>query len=124
MSSPSTPQEDAGRPRAQADRVLYSCENCKKGYVHSGSLDNHQRKCYTTKRGFSALLEQTKIHWEAKKKRRLEIQTATSQPIEGGAMAWLFVKGLDLRHYLDASDRMTSRKRLPAVGLKLQLRRK
>ena len=54
----------------------HPCGHCGKDYSAVRYLDAHQRSgCSSTKRHLSGLLEQTKAHWESRKKRRIANDT-------------------------------------------------
>ncbi|KAF6744220.1 hypothetical protein DFP72DRAFT_857819 [Ephemerocybe angulata] len=77
-------QVDQNSPASDTQAItipVYACELCGKNYKQSWRLDTHQRSCGTNKRTFSDLLEETKVHWEAKKRRRVELATVGSAPV-------------------------------------------
>ncbi|KAF6760394.1 hypothetical protein DFP72DRAFT_843303 [Ephemerocybe angulata] len=56
----------------QAQKTYYTCNVCGKEYTAPRYLDAHERRgCKGTKRGFAALLDQTKLLWEARKRRKV-----------------------------------------------------
>lgn len=51
--------------------MTYTCINCGKNYSAPHHLDAHQiRSCASTKRTLSELLGETRVFWEARKRRR------------------------------------------------------
>ena len=48
------------------------CSECGKKYSTSQRLDIHQRECRDSQSDLSGLLQETKLFWETRKKRRRE----------------------------------------------------
>ena len=53
-------------------RTAYGCLSCGKVYTAPHHLSNHQGKCRVTKRRLALLLEETRDHWEKRKRVRLD----------------------------------------------------
>jgi hypothetical protein len=56
---------------SHATRLSYDCQGCGKTYATLHHLTSHERVCFSNKRHLSNLLQESKVFWEARKKRRL-----------------------------------------------------
>ncbi|KAF5331404.1 hypothetical protein D9611_011841 [Ephemerocybe angulata] len=63
-----------------SEASAYECVDCGKTYSAPRFLESHQRSCRKAKRSFSQILEETRLLWEAKKRRRLDAAQEISQP--------------------------------------------
>ncbi|KAJ3520920.1 hypothetical protein NMY22_g12533 [Coprinellus aureogranulatus] len=59
-------------PYEHPRRVQYACSTCGKSYAAPQHLSIHERDCDGNKRKVDGMLEESRLFWEMRKKRRLE----------------------------------------------------